>query len=323
MSEFYNIKITINKELSSLRLDKVLSKKIDKLSRSQIKILIKNGNVKKNNNIFTDSSYLVKESDIFYVQIIENKTTKYKPENIKLDIVYEDDDLIIINKKSGIVTHPAPGNETGTLVQALLNHSANKLSTINGLKRPGIVHRLDKETSGLMVVAKNNSTHIELAEQFKIHSITRKYHALVWGVPKNQTIEGYIERNKINRKKMSFNKKGIGKYSKTELTLKQSFGNASIVECKLYTGRTHQVRLHLTSINSPLLGDKLYGKSKINQFGKDKNYFNKFLMLKNFSRQALHASHLGFFHPTLKKNVKFDSKIPDDITNLINFLVKY
>jgi len=323
MCEFYNIKININKELSAVRLDKVLTKKIDKLSRSQIKILIQNGNVKKNNKSFKDSSYLVKEGDSFDINIVENKTTKYKPENIKLDIIYEDSDLIIINKQSGIVTHPAPGNETGTLVQALLNHSASKLSSINGDNRPGIVHRLDKETSGLMVIAKNNFTHEELAKQFKIHTITRKYDALVWGVPKNQTIEGYIERNKINRKKMSFNKKGIGKYSKTDLKLKQSFGNSSIVECKLYTGRTHQVRLHLTSINNPLLGDKLYGKNKVNQFGKDKENFNKFLILKNFSRQALHASHLGFFHPTLKKNVEFNSKIPDDISNLINFLVKY
>ncbi len=322
MCEFYNIKITINKELSAIRLDKVLSKKINKISRSQIKILIQNGNVKKNDKIFYDSSYLVKEGDIFNVKIIENKTTQYKPEKIELDVVYEDKDLIVINKQAGIVTHPAPGNETGTLVQALLNHSANKLSTINGLKRPGIVHRLDKDTSGLMVVAKNNFTHLELAKQFKIHSITRKYFALVWGVPKNQTIEGYIERNKINRKKMSYNKKGNGKYSKTDLILKQSFGNSSIVECKLYTGRTHQVRLHLTSINSPLLGDKLYGKSKINQFGKDRENFNKFLILKNFSRQALHASHLGFFHPTLKKNLKFNSKIPQDISNLIDFLVR-
>ena len=323
MSEFYNIKITINKELSAIRLDKVLTKKIDKFSRSQIKILIQNGNVKKNNKIFNDSSYLVKEGDSFDINIIERKSTKYKPENINLDIIYEDSDLIIINKQSGIVTHPAPGNETGTLVQALLNHSANKLSTINGNNRPGIVHRLDKETSGLMVIAKNNFTHEELAKQFKVHTITRKYHALVWGVPKSQTIEGYIERNKINRKKMSFNKKGMGKFSKTDLKLKQSFGNSSFVECKLYTGRTHQVRLHLTSINAPLLGDKLYGKTKVNQFGKDKENFNKFLILKNFSRQALHASHLGFFHPTLKKNVEFNSKIPEDISNLIKFLVKY
>ena len=323
MSEFYNIKITINKELSAIRLDKVLTKKIDKFSRSQIKILIQNGNVKKNNKIFNDSSYLVKEGDSFDINIIERKSTKYKPENINLDIIYEDSDLIIINKQSGIVTHPAPGNETGTLVQALLNHSANKLSTINGDNRPGIVHRLDKETSGLMVIAKNNFTHEELSKQFKDHTITRKYHALVWGVPKSQTIEGYIERNKINRKKMSFNKKGMGKFSKTDLKLKQSFGNSSFVECKLYTGRTHQVRLHLTSINAPLLGDKLYGKTKVNQFGKDKENFNKFLILKNFSRQALHASHLGFFHPTLKKNVEFNSKIPEDISNLIKFLVKY
>jgi len=323
MKEFYNIKIIINKELSSIRLDKILSKKLNKISRTQIKILILNGNVKKNKEIFTDPSYIVRESDEFDISIIKNKQTNYKPEKINLDIVYEDNDVIVINKQAGIVTHPAPGNETGTLVQALIHHSTNKLSTVNGINRPGIVHRLDKETSGLMVIAKNDFTHVKLAEQFKMHSITRKYNTLVWGVPKNQKIEGYIERNKINRKKMSFNKKGFGKFSKTNLILKKSFGNASLIECILHTGRTHQVRLHLTSINSPIIGDKLYGKSKINQFGKNKEYFNKFLILKNFPRQALHASHLGFFHPSLNKNLKFNSNIPEDISNLMNMLVKY
>jgi len=323
MKETYNLKITINKELSLVRLDKVLTKKINRISRSQIKILIQTGNIKKNDEIITDPSYLVKENDIFDISIIQFKPTKYKPEKIKLNIIYEDQDLIIINKEAGIVTHPAPGNETGTLVQALLNHTSNNLSGVNGISRPGIVHRLDKETSGLMVVAKNDYVHMQLAEQFKIHSITRKYQAVVWGVPKNQTIEGYIERHKINRKKMILNTIGKGKFSKTNVKLLKSFGNSSLVECTLHTGRTHQVRIHLTSINSPLIGDKLYGKNKINQFGKNKENFNKYLILKTFSRQALHATHLGFFHPKLKKNLEFNSEIPEDISNLLNLLVKY
>ena len=323
MNQTYNLKLTINKELSSIRLDKVLAKKLEKISRSQIKILIQNGNVIKNDEKITDPSYLVKENEKFVVSIIQYKLTKYKPENIKLDIIYEDEDLIILNKQAGIVTHPAPGNETGTLVQALLNHTSNTLSSINGISRPGIVHRLDKETSGLMVVAKNDYVHMSLAEQFKLHSISRKYRAIVWGVPKNQTISGYIKRNNINRKKMTLNAKGKGKYSKTDIILKESYGNASLIECKLHTGRTHQIRVHLTSINSPLVGDKLYGKNKINQFGNNKDNFNKFLILKNFPRQTLHAMHLGFFHPTLKKELKFNSKMPEDLTNLLKLLVRY
>ncbi len=323
MNETYNHKVTINKELSSIRLDKILTKKLEKLSRMQIKTLIKNGNVKKNNFPILDPSYLVRENDSFEISIIKTKETKYTAEEIDLKIIYEDDDLIVIDKQAGIVTHPAPGNETGTLVQALLYHSKNKLSDINGSNRPGIVHRLDKNTSGVMVVAKNNYAHINLSDQFKLHTITRKYQAITWGVPSNQIIEGYIERNKINRKKMILNNKENGKFSKTEIKLIKSFKNSSLVECFLHTGRTHQIRLHLTSINSPIVGDEIYGKNKISKYGLDKKNFNKFLILKNFSRQALHATHLGFFHPTLKKNMKFNTKLPNDMRNLLDLLLKY
>ncbi len=323
MNRTYTHKVNINKELSSIRLDKVLTKKVDKLSRMHIKTLIKSGNVKLNNVTIFDPSYLVRENDSFEISIIKPEEKKYIGEDIDLDIIYEDDDLIVINKQAGIVTHPAPGNQTGTLVQALIHHSKNMLSDINGNNRPGIVHRLDKNTSGVMVIAKNNFTHIHLADQFKMHSISRKYQAIIWGVPSNQIIEGYIERNKINRKKMSLNKKENGKFSKTEIKLIKSFQNSSLVECELHTGRTHQIRLHLTSINSPIVGDTIYGKNKISKFGLDKKNFNKFLILKNFQRQALHAVHLGFFHPKLKKNMQFNSNLPEDMENLLDLLIKY
>ncbi|MDC0232712.1 RluA family pseudouridine synthase [Pelagibacteraceae bacterium] len=323
MKRTYTHKVNINKELSSIRLDKILTKKILNLSRMQIKTMIKSGNVKLNNIPILDPSYLVRENDSFDISILKPKETKYKAEDINLDIIYEDDDLIIINKQAGIVTHPAPGNETGTLVQALIHYSKNTLSDINGNNRPGIVHRLDKNTSGLMVIAKNNFTHMHLANQFKLHSISRKYQAIIWGVPSNQVIEGHIERHKINRKKMNLNNIGNGKFSKTEIRLIKSFQNSSLVECKLYTGRTHQIRLHLTSINAPIVGDQIYGKNKVNKYGLDKKNFNKFLILKNFQRQALHAVHLGFFHPKLQKNMKFNSNLPEDMENLLNLLIKY
>ena len=323
MNKTYNHKLNINKELSSIRLDKILTKNLKKYSRMQIKMLIKTGNVNLNGQPILDPSYLVREHDKFEVSVIHTEETKYKAEDIKLDIIYEDDDLLIINKQAGLVTHPAPGNETGTLVHALLHHAENNLSDINGNNRPGIVHRLDKHTSGVMVIAKNNFTHVNLANQFKLHSITRKYQAIVWGAPTKQTINGYIERNKFNRKKMSLNQKGDGKFSKTDIKLLKSYNNSSLIECTLHTGRTHQIRLHLTSISAPIVGDETYGKNKISKFGLDKNTFNKFLILRNFSRQALHATHLGFNHPTHKKNVEFNSNLPEDMENLIDLLLKY
>ena len=322
MEKFYNRKIIINKEQNLFRLDQALAK-LSNFTRSQIKILLANGNIKKNDEISKDASYRVKEGEEYFLNLVVNQEEKFHAENIPLDIIFEDEDLIIINKHSGMVTHPAPGNNTGTLVNALLNHTKYKLSTINESNRPGIVHRLDKETSGLIVVAKNNESHFNLANQFKNHSISRKYKAIVWGIPKNQNIEGYIERHKINRKKMSLNNKQKGKYSNTQIQLLQTFNIASLIECTLQTGRTHQVRLHMTSINSPLIGDKIYGKSKINQFGKNKETFNKFLILKNFSRQALHAYHIGFKHPQTNNYLEFNNKLPEDMKNLLDLIVKY
>jgi len=323
MNEFYNLKLTINKQLSSQRLDKVLVSKLEGYSRTQIKTLILNGNVCLDEKEIKDPSYITKENENYFINIILKQETKHSAENIDLNIIFEDEDLIVINKPPNLVMHPAPGNESGTLVNALMHHTNNQLSNLDDNSRPGIVHRLDKDTSGILVVAKNNNVHINLAKQFKEHTISRRYKAIVWGTPDNQSIEGYIERNRKNRKKMSLNNKGFGKYSKTDIKLEKTFGIASLVDCHLHTGRTHQIRLHLTSKNSPIIGDKIYGKSKINQFGKDKNTFNKFMILKNFERQALHAYHLGFDHPTSKKRMDFDIEIPEDFKNLIELLLKY
>ena len=322
MEKFYSRKLRINKEQNLFRLDQALAK-LSNFTRSQIKILLVNGNVKKNEEVEKNASYRVKEGEEYVLNLIVNREEKFNAENIPLDIVYEDQDIIIVNKQAGMVTHPAAGNNNGTLVNALLNHTKYKLSTINENNRPGIVHRLDKETSGLMVIAKNNEAHVNLASQFKNHSISRKYKAIVWGIPQNQNIEGYIERHKINRKKMSLNNFKKGKYSNTQIKLLQTFNIASLIECTLQTGRTHQVRLHMTSINSPLIGDKIYGKSKVNQFGKNKETFNKFLILKNFSRQALHAYHLGLIHPRTNNYLEFNNEFPEDIRNLLDLIVKY
>jgi 23S rRNA pseudouridine1911/1915/1917 synthase len=322
MDKFYSRKIIINKEQNNFRLDQSLAK-LSNLTRSQIKNLLLKGNVQINGEIFKDISYKVKQGEEYLLNLIIPGEKKFEPENIPLDIIFEDSDIIIINKLAGMVTHPAPGHNNGTLVNALLSHTSNTLSNINDSNRPGIVHRLDKETSGLIVVAKNNESHLSLAAQFKDHSISRKYKAIVWGVPIKQTIDGYIERHRINRKKMSLNNNGSGRYSKTHIKLIKSYEIASLVECKLETGRTHQVRLHMTSINSPLIGDKVYGKNKINQFSKNKNTFNKFLILKNFDRQALHAFHLGFRHPKTNNYIEYSNDIPKDMKNLLDLIVKY
>ncbi len=321
MNKIYNHKIVINKEQSLLRLDQALAK-LTSYSRSQIKILLSNDNILKNEEIIKDASYKVKSGEKYIINIKIPELEKFDAEEIPLDIIYEDNEIIVVNKKAGMVVHPSPGHYHGTLVNALINHTKN-LSDLNDKNRPGIVHRIDKETSGLIVIAKDNITHDNLANQFKEHTISRKYKAIVWGQPVNQTIEGYIERHRINRKKMSLNKNEKGKYSKTFIKLLKTFEIASLIECELKTGRTHQIRLHLTSLNSPVVGDKVYGKSKISKFGKNKETFNKFLILKNFSRQALHAYHLGFKHPKSNKYIEFDSNLPNDMKKLLELVVKY
>ena len=321
MKKFYNLKIKINKEQNLCRLDQTLAK-LSNNTRSQIKIMLLNGSVKKKDKVFKDPSYKVKLGEEYHINLTPLSVEKFEAEDISLDIVYEDEDLLIINKPSGMVTHPAPGNRQGTLVNALIYYLKKNLSNIND-GRPGIIHRLDKETSGLLVIAKNNQTHVSLSKQFKDHSISRKYYAIVWGVPSNQKVEGYISRDSINRKKMKMNNSGKGKFSSTEIKLMASYQIASLVKCKLKTGRTHQVRLHMNYINSPVVGDKVYGKNNVNKFGKKRKDEKKFLILKNFSRQALHAYLLGFKHPRTNTYLEFKKNVPKDMQDLLDLIVKY
>ena len=241
-----------------------------------------------------------------------------KAENIPIDIVFEDEHLLVVNKEPNFVVHPSPGHNSGTLVNAILYHCDGKLSGIGGIKRPGIVHRLDKDTSGLMLVAKTEIAHLSLSDMFKNHSIERNYQLLVWNVPdSNGLIDQPIGRSKLNRKKMAINLNG--KKAVTHWTLLETFSNlVSLISCKLQTGRTHQIRVHMSSIGHSLIGDKIYGglpKKNKTQNSIQKNIITK---CKSFSRQALHSKTLTFEHPISKKQMHFDIDLPNDIRNLIN-----
>ena len=252
------IKHTVSAAMPGDRVDRLIAMHLSHVSRTRLKALIIKGYLTLDGHTIKDPSYRVKQGQKFCIKIPRPEVAEPKPQNLPLEIVFEDEHLVVINKPAGMVVHPASGHRTGTLVNAVLAHDPH-MAGIGGEQRPGIVHRLDKDTSGLIIVAKDNFTHLHLSDQFKDHSISRKYKAIVWGIPKNQKIEGFIERNKINRKKMTFNQNKRGKFSQTFITLKKHFGICSIVECLLKTGRTHQVRLHMTSINNPIVGDKLYG----------------------------------------------------------------
>ena len=309
-----------------IRLDKYLADNLNDFTRSQIKKIILSKNIKLNKKLINSASEKVKNDDLIEV-IFPDKTNKdLKPKKINLDIVYEDNDLIIINKKSGLVVHPGAGNQDETLVNGLMYLYKNNLSNINGDFRPGIVHRIDKDTSGLIVVAKNNQTHNSLSEQFSNHSIKRKYLALVWGVirPLNGKIITLITRSKKNRQLMSVSdrlgKKAITNYKTLKTFSSNEIPRISLIECILETGRTHQIRVHLAHKGNPLIGDKKYGKKK-QKFKKINLKFEK--ILSSFDRQALHAKSLGFFHPVKKKFLDFDSKLPSDFKKILDFLDKF
>jgi len=317
------MKFLVLEKDDSLRLDIFLSKKIDHLTRSNIKKIINLGHVKINKKKIVSSSKKIKPKDIVEIKILVKDTYKLLPSKIKLDVQFEDDDVLVVNKPKGMVVHPGAGNYQNTLANALVYKYKNKLSNTNGDLRPGIVHRIDKETSGLLIVAKNNFSHSKLGKQFNDHTIKRKYTCLVWGVirPLEGRIETLISRNKKNRQLMTVSdlngKKAITNYKTIKVFNGKDIPKISLIECKLETGRTHQIRVHMKYKGSSLLGDKQYGKKNV----KFKKINKEFLLnLSALNGQALHATSLGFIHPTKKKWVNFESKLPYDFKKLLNLL---
>ncbi|MCX6152309.1 MAG: RluA family pseudouridine synthase [Ignavibacteriales bacterium] len=300
------------------RIDVFLTHHIENATRSKIQKLIE-ANLVLVNNIPAKANYKVSPLDIIDVEIpISPRPENTEPEEIPLDIIYEDDYLIIVNKAAGMVAHPAYANYTGTLVNALLHHS-KKLSGLNEPSRPGIVHRIDKDTSGILVVAKDDWTHAKLAEQFSKHNIEREYWAVCWGLFKE--VEGVIEkniaRNKSDRKKFAVSETD-GKTAVTHFKVLEEFEFTSLLKLNLKTGRTHQIRVHLSSINHPIFGDKTYGGNKIvygSTLPKMKQRIDNLLDI--MPRQALHAKTLGFIHPHTNEFVKFETDLPEDINKLL------
>ncbi len=298
------IALTAAAENKGERIDKFISENTEDISRSYAARLCADGLVLVNGKA-ADKNLKLKGTETIEVSVPEPETIELKPENIPLDIVYEDNDVIVINKPAGMVVHPAPGNENGTLVNALLYHCGDSLSAINGVIRPGIVHRIDKDTSGLLVAAKNNEAHLKLSEQLKARKAVRKYIALVNGNIKEDsgTINKPIGRSSADRKKMAVT--ANGREAVTHYNVLERFGRYTLTECVLETGRTHQIRVHMAAIGHSLVGDKTYGIKK-----------EKF----NLSGQLLHARTIGFVHPSTGEMMQFSSELPDYFTDVIEKL---
>lgn len=270
-----------------------------------------------------DANFRVKPGEDYEITVPAPVDPTPRGEDIPLAVVYEDKDLIVIEKPAGLVVHPAAGNLTGTLVNALIAHCGDSLQGIGGVARPGIVHRLDKDTSGLLVAAKNERAMRSLAKQFAAHAIERAYHAVVWGAPRagEGRVEGLIGRNPFDRKRMAVMRSG-GKEARTRYRVIETFGAktrpfASLVECRLETGRTHQIRVHLAHLGHPLIGDPSYGRARTAPRPKSDAEARAFETAGNFPRQALHAYVLGFDHPSLQKTLRFESKWPADFAGLV------
>jgi 23S rRNA pseudouridine1911/1915/1917 synthase len=317
------ITVKVSDAQDGQRLDKVLAAGAGGLSRARLQALIEAGHVTGTGGPVTDSSRKTKAGEVFDITVPHAIEAVPVAQAIPLDIVYEDSDLVVINKPADLVVHPAAGNHDGTLVNALLAHCGDALSGIGGVKRPGIVHRLDKETTGLMVVAKNDAAHHGLSAQLSTRALTRVYHAIVWGVP--APVEGRIEtqigRHKTNRKKMAV-LDGGGKEAVTDYRILETFGLwGALVECRLKTGRTHQIRVHMAHIGHPLVGDPLYGKASPAKFAKQmKIPPTAAAALAAFTRQALHAAQLEFIHPISENRISLQAELPPDMKNLLQTL---
>ncbi len=298
-------KIHLIAEHSGERIDRFLSGNLEALSRSYIQKLLKESRILVNNNT-VKANYKILEGDQIDIQIPEPEILDIRPENIPLDILYEDDDILIVNKPKGMVVHPSPGHYNHTLVNAVLYHCGDRLSGINGVLRPGIVHRIDMDTTGSLLICKNDHAHQILAEQLKDHSITRKYQAVVYGNLKadSGTVDAPIGRHPIDRKKMS-TKSPHGKRAVTHFTVLERFGNYTYIECTLETGRTHQIRVHMASVGHPILGDTVYGPARC-PF--------------RLQGQTLHAKTLGFVHPSTGEYMEFDAPLPEYFSALLDKL---
>ena len=295
----------ITPEMEDERIDKCISTFIDSLSRSYIQKIIKDGNVYVNEKS-VKANYKVKVEDTIRFILPDNIEPDIPPQNIPLDILYEDKDVLIVNKPKNMVVHPAPGHYEGTLVNAVMFHCKEDLSGINGVMRPGIVHRIDKDTTGSLIICKNDESHNSIAEQLKVHSITRKYRAIVFGNIKDDegTVNAPIGRHPNDRKKMAINEKN-GKPAITHYRVLERYDKYTYIECQLETGRTHQIRVHMSSIGHPLIGDTIYTNQKA-PFHLD--------------GQTLHAMVIGFEHPTLQKYMEFEAPLPEYFEKLLSIM---
>jgi 23S rRNA pseudouridine1911/1915/1917 synthase len=300
-----NIRFEITDGEAGIRIDKYLSERIPELSRSYLQKIIKEGQVFSGTKA-VKANYKTAVGDIIELELPEAVEPEIEAEDIPLDILYEDSDVILVNKPKGMVVHPSAGHYTGTLVNALLWHCKGELSGINGVLRPGIVHRIDRDTTGVLIVCKNDRAHNAIAEQLKEHSINRRYRAIVCGNLKEDegTIDAPIGRHPTDRKKMAIVQRG-GKEAVTHYHVLQRFGKYTYVECRLETGRTHQIRVHMTSIGHPLLGDEVYGRTK-----------SPFKL----EGQTLHAMVLGFVHPSTGEYMEFEAPLPEYFSHLLDVL---